>query len=603
VYAVCAYRNWTKMEPYLNFNLWNGEAWNSRLSRIEGLASYLGNTQRIQAETYRKPQWTENEEKEHYHNKTGSIDDPKVLENLYQKGLTCSILDLTMHWIAVCPGKEELPDGRKLPGLMIFLQTDYEDYYWAMKALTQYEHYLDQCAQKKMILLFAVSNNGPDTARTYVNVIQEACTLFPLNPNEIYVDVTPCMKAGIHLSEIDNFHMKTREGKDISDPDSMIQSFFDDTVYALPVSGNWEDRGSLGRDLVMSDKYSLISFDREAFIQSESGRRMMEGITFEYLFDSVEDTAVARWLEQKGVHLEIHVSKGERWLTLEPLHSDEKLPLFCVMQEVYYGNEHQAVTAIGYFEEMVELTAQNKCITLFYVMEDPDSNDHLAQLIDEAGTMLPIDLTRVYVTGHSHDGRFALEFSVRNWKKIAAVATLGNFMGLEDPKVLGDPRQSVSDETISKIKTFDLPCANFCGCMEHGGKLPINVDARTLPLRPGQQFGRTITREDRISSWQRRLDAWNCEVATSEQIIACTDSDFETERILGFPVDQCDVRLIDGWKHYIGDLKNKNGKYHLRMVAVENCPHIPSPAMLDLAWEFCSSFARNSDGTITELFA
>lgn len=305
-----------------------------------------------------------------------------------------------------------------------------------------------------------------------------------------------------------------------------------------------------------------------------------------------------------GLSLDVHRTNGERWVTLSPIgikEAKQKLPLVCVMQEIYEGNEHLAVTAFGYFYELTKIAANGECMLLFFVLEDADSNDLLAQLIDEAAEKYPIDTQRVYVMGHSHDGRFTLEFCARNYRKIAACATLGNFCGLESAKRLG--KAGVTDERMEQLRTIELPLANFCGCAEHGGKLPVNVDARTLPLRPGQEFGRTLTLEDRLEAWHRRLYAWNCLPRTDEEILAARESADIVERELGFPVDRSSVRIMDGFRHYIGDLQDQKGHYYLRMVGHENMPHLPTPAMLNLAWEFMSRFARNQEtGEIMELY-
>jgi len=68
-------------------------------------------------------------------------------------------------------------------------------------------------------------------------------------------------------------------------------------------------------------------------------------------------------------------------------------------------------------------------------------------------------------------------------------------------------------------------------------------------------------------------------------------------------VDRSSVRILDGFRHYIGDVRDTNGHYYLRMVGHENMPHLPTPAMLNLAWEFMSRFARNlNTGEIRELW-
>lgn len=586
---------------YDHFALWQDEVWEDRISHVSGLINELGRIQKLNGGGYRKPDWDEAAEQAHYQSKTGSVDDPAVLDRLLEWGLTVRILDMTEHWIAVVP---TWAMGRKdtlLPVLVTCLQADYNDSYWAMKTLTEYAAYQEAALRENWIVLYVVSNNGPDLPRTYVNIIQEAAALFPCDTKRLWLDVNPVLRAGKSLSEIEDFSLLEADGSVVMSPEQKVTTLWDGSVSALPIAGSWEHRGSLGRDLVMSDKYSLGDFDRERLLHSATAKHMMQGIRMEYQYDTVYDAALKAELEDRGLDFCVHVSKGERWLTLAPKNAleqpEEKLPLFCVMQEVYPGNEHLAVTALAYFEELLELASQGECILLFFVLEDPDSNDLLTELIDEAAGQYPVDLRRVYLTGHSHDGRFALEFSVRNWRRVAAVATLGNFMGMEGTA------QALSEERIRMMSGMDLPCVNLCGCKEHGGKLPVNVDARTLALRPGQEYGRTIELEKRLDAWQKRLMAWNCPIHTREELLAAANSDNTVEREMGFPVDRSEILFAEGFNHYIADLKNRNGQYHLRMVALENMPHVPTPVMLELAWDFVRRFARNLEtGEIVELY-
>jgi hypothetical protein len=490
---------------------------------------------------------------------------------------------------------------RRLPVLFTCLQADYGDHYWAMKTLTQYAAYQQAALEENWIVLYVVSDQGPDRNRTYVNILQEASALFPCDTKRLMLDINPLVRAGKRLSEIPAFSLLDEDGSVVQEPERKITMLWGGAVCALPIAGSWEHKGSLGRDLVMSDHYSLADFDRQRMLHSATAKHLMQGILLEYQYDTVYDPKLQAAMAARGLHFCVHETKGQRWLVAAPEgameHPQEKLPLFCVMQEVYCGNEHLAVTALGYFEEVLELAAQGECIALFFVLEDPDSNDLLAELIDLAAQQYPVDLSRVYLTGHSHDGRFALEFSVRNWRKVAAVATLGNFMGMEGTA------QALSEERIQMMSGIDLPCVNLCGCKEHGGKLPLNVDARTLALRPGQEYGRTIALEERIAAWQLRLRAWDCPVATREQILAAGNSSNTVEREMGFPVDRSEILFAEGFCHYIADLKNNQGRYHLRMVALENMPHVPTPMMLDLAWDFLRRFQRDLEtGQIIERY-
>ena len=577
---------------YEGMELWQEQLWVDRISRIDGYVQHLTGNCRLDIGGYKRPALTEDKRKALYSGKVGAVLVPEFFAFWEKKGLTLRCLDMTEHWMAAIPNHALPKSEKRLPVLAVYLQGDYDDHYWPMDIACQFENYLNMAIQEDWIVLFTLSNKGPDRDRTYVNILQEASALFPCDMKRLCLDV----------SAIE--HQLSAIPCGVKDPEALVQTVTCLGIHGLKMEGNWEYRGSLSRDLMMADKYSLGSFDREAVLHSETGKKLMEGILLEYRYDTVFDNGFRKHFADMGLTLDVHHTNGERWITLSPGtlgDSREKLPLVCVMQEVYEGNEHLAVTAFGYFYEITKIAANGECIVLFFVLEDADSNDLLARLIDEAAEMYPVDKERVYVTGHSHDGRFTLEFCARYYRKIAACATLGNFCGLESAKRLG--KAGVTDERMEQLRTIELPLANFCGCAEHGGKLPVNVDARTMPLRPGQEFGRTLTLEDRLEAWHRRLYAWNCPPRTDEEILAAKNSLDLVERELGFPVDRSSVRIMDGFKHYVGDLKDTNGHYYLRMVGHENMPHLPTPAMLNLAWEFMSRFARNLEtGEIRELW-
>ena len=577
---------------YEGFPLWQDEKWSDRISRIDGLIQYLTANCALNTGVWCRPALSAEREATLYSGKVGAVMLPEFFDRWERKGLSLQCLDMTEHWMTAIP-THALPKGElRLPVLAVYLHGDYDDHFWPMDIAQTYQAYLEMAVRDGWMVLFTLSNKGPDKDRTYVNILQEASALFPCDMKRLYLDVSAVRE---HLSTIPS---------NVENAHSLVTEVTSLCIPAIPMEGYWEYRGSLGRDLMMADKYSLGSFDREAVLHSETGKKLMEGIALEYCYDTVFDDGFRNHFADMGLALDVHHTKGERWIILSPKtvrDSRDKLPLVCVMQEVYEGNEHLAVTAFSYFYELTKVAANGECILLFFVLEDADSNDLLAQLIDEAADLYPVDKERVYVTGHSHDGRFTLEFCARNYRKIAACATLGNFCGLESAKRLG--KAGVTDARMEQLRTIELPLANFCGCAEHGGKLPVNVDARTLPLRPGQEFGRTLTLEDRLEAWHRRLYAWNCPPKTDEEILAARDSCNIVERELGFPVDRSSVRVMDGFKHYIGDLRNTNGHYYLRMVGHENMPHLPTPAMLNLAWEFMSRFARNQEtGEIEELW-
>ena len=578
-------------KPYQDYGLWFEEPWKDRISLADPIVQYIGSVNLLDQEHCKVTLPDEDSVRHTYDGKVGAYLYPEFFSFWKEKGARIIVRQITEHWMTAMP-YGALPKGEaRLETVIVFLQGTYADYFWPMHIAYAYDRYIEMAAKENKIVIFILSNGRPDVERTYVNLIQEACALFPIDTEHIYLDLSPVIANGKKLIEISNAPLKDPAGNLNPDPDRLTVTKTELNLPLLPLKGNWEYRGSLGRDLMMLDKYSMSNFDREGLLRSETGRKLMEGIRLEYDYSTIFDQGLQDHIRKMGLEFEVHYTNGERWLTLIPAGAPENLPVLCILQEVYEGNEHLAVTALSYFYEALKIAARGECILLFFVLEDNDSNDLLCELIDETGKLYHADLTRVYTTGHSHDGRFTLEFSARNWRKVAAAATLGNSFCLEDAKKLG--AAGVTDERMEQLHSIELPLANFCGCCEHGGKLPLNVDARTLPIRPGQEFGRTISLEDRIHGWQRRLYAWNLTPRTAEEMLAVKDSPNPVEREFGVPVDRSKVVEMDGYKHYIGDFKDKNGRYLLRMVAHENMPHMPVPAMLELAWDFLSRFSRD----------
>ena len=64
-------------------------------------------------------------------------------------------------------------------------------------------------------------------------------------------------------------------------------------------------------------------------------------------------------------------------------------------------------------------------------------------------------------------------------------------------------------------------------------------------------------------------------------------------RLYGLPNDGASLQVIDGVEHYIIDVKNIDGRKHLRIVGVDNMVHTVEPTMPIVAWDFMRRFARD----------
>ena len=110
-----------------------------------------------------------------------------------------------------------------------------------------------------------------------------------------------------------------------------------------------------------------------------------------------------------------------------------------------------------------------------------------------------------------------------------------------------------------------------------------------------------MDRSRRIEDWKRRLYAMRCPVPSDDEIIAAGRD--KAEKMLGFPCDRTDLIYAEGSECYIGDIKNVDGKFHFRTVAMENIPHTTVRFMHVLAWSYLRRFARNLEtGEVVELY-
>jgi pimeloyl-ACP methyl ester carboxylesterase len=557
---------------YPNIDRWHLEPWSSHQSPIDPLMRWL-QTNGVEKEgSFVPPDCEKPKEHPNYRAKTRCIDLPEVVQQWQEQGLRYASLEQgTRCWISLVPEQA----AEQLPVLVVPVKQSVHDPWWAMKALSAYQSYLEMAAKgKDVILLFLVAEDM-DQGRIYVNILQEAVTLYPISLAHIYLDVTAAL-GRTRLDEIPNFVWRDSAGEPVS-ADAMIESFGSLAIPVLNISGRWGSRDSQNRSLAMDQAMNDGVYDRNRFIHSAVGRRMMEGLDLEYRCESLHDPAMQRFLEQMGLESGDHETKGARWITLSPKGAVQKLPLLIIMQEVCHGNEHLAVSALATYRAYLEIAGQGECVLLFFALEHPDDNDLLAELIPEAAACCPVDLQRVYITGHSHNGFFALHFAIRHPQLITAVATLGNPAGLQPPEERGEPILSYTDQQIEQLSQVDMPLINLCGYCEGFGRVPQESD----------RYAQWIV------DWQRRLKASRCQVKTEQEIRSVRGRGTRAQRKLAVPADRSETFWQDGVEHYIVDIRNQEGRYHLRLVSSENMPHMVTPFMLELSWSFLRRFARN----------
>ncbi len=571
--------------------LWDTEAWKDRNSSIIPLAMWMDKNNIENNRIPAKPE-SERRTQGNYDPKAKALTFPETVEYWKNKGMHYHSTSMTLPWFALVPEEHMGVQGYddNIDTVIVLVNADQSDISFGMYALDSYSDLLHEAADKGAAVLFVISDK-PDTGNQYISIVQEAIILFHLNYRRIFLNVSSVYYAGKDLKSIPGFSYHDNHGNTVADPDSMIVKWYSSLL--LEISGRWTNKDSLLCKSMYSNSASNLTYDRESLLNSEAGRKMAEAMRFEYEFDDAKDPALLQIWEDMGVRCEFHAKNGEQWISFVPVnaHNDqkEKLPCMCILQEVNEFDPHQAVTAFSFYYEYIKLAATGECMLLFFALESLDDNDMLHEILKDFETLYPLDRSRIYITGHSHNGRFAAEYMRRHQDEIAAVATLGNEPGQLSPAVTSGFFQ-ISDEKIALQASVDIPLINISGFNERNTMFPLNSDAPHV--RPGQWVA-VDTFEKRSDSWQRRLKSARCPVSTIDEIEATRKSTDYVERQLGFPADKTEVLFLDGSENYIADVKNSDGNYHLRIVALGNMPHTVTPAMINLSWSFVRRFAKD----------
>ncbi len=591
---------------YENIELWDEKVWEERISPVFPLVKWIGGAQTLDDSPYHSPVNGVTGEAcqslDIYYPKTNSVAIPEVIDSWKERNVTYECRSQGgINWIIMAPTSCMSDYGKKLPTLVVFTKEDTTDPYWAMKTLEKYDAYNTMVSEDQDKIVVYLAAPGSDLYRVYVNILQEAFVFIPGDVKSVFLDVSTCIDAGISLSLIPDFIYQDAAGVSVSNPDAFITPFGSAEVPALDITGRWENACSLSRDQVSLENWSSPGFDLQRVIHSETGKRFAEGMALEYNYNSVYEEGFLEYCRNMGLKYVNHETDLRRWKIAAPLSAfeepDKKLPVMCVFQEVNLSNEHLAVTSASYFYEYLRIAAQSECILLFFVLEDVESNELLVKILEEASQTYPmIDTSRVYLSGHSHNGYYSLEFAVRHPELIAGVATFGDVPGMQNTALF-----RLNEEKIAYMSTLDIPVINLVGYREPKRHFPMNADGDAY--RPEHLPAPLATFKLRAESLQLRLKAFNCPMKSFEEIAATKDSPEKAIRMLGVPGDKSETLWLDGFEVYIVDIKNNEGKYHLRLVGEENMPHNTTPVQQDLSWSFLRRFARDQKtGKIIELY-
>ena len=581
-----------KYYSYPNIDLWKNETWANKVSPAGHLIQYMQEHNTVAVSdyvpTYDISGYDDLTKHPLYRRKTHGIDDPGIVKELADCGISylCTgqgggAVRPEHCWICLCP-QNAIDNWEKLPVYMFFDAEDETSPLWTMRALKHHWDKVEMLKRSMDFVLVILVDQYPSYDRIYFNIMQEFSILFPCDINRMYVDVSRVIDH-MQLKDVPGFAYVDASGKP-ADPDAHVEQFGDLKLPVLNIVGNWGNCDSLERGLVITFGMNEGRFDRQWFIHSEVGKKMAQDMLYEYNYDHVNDPAFLKEMEDKGLVYKICFNKqGDRYIIAVPRQAYEEgkqLPVTLILQEVYEGNEHLAVTAHSYLAQWLEIAAQGECAIIFYVLEDIVSNDRAIDIVCDNAAEYNFDMSRVYITGHSHDGYFAYAMANRNPHFAAAIATLG--IGVSPVGMNDVPDYS----STHNIANYDIPTVNIAGLCE--SDFPKSEEEKKTRW---------------VNAWKQNFRNHNIPERTDEEILAAFDSKDYTQRTTCLAGDRFMTLWCDGIEHYIVDFDNKQGKNHLRVIRQQNMPHTVTPMMCTLSWDFLRRFKRDPEThEIIELF-
>lgn len=513
-----------------------------------------------------------------FNSKTHSNTYQDVVDNWQKQGLYLRTGEMAgVCWAAMVPEDVYLKQNKNAEILVVLHEGDYSNPNYLMNAIAYYQKYNDMALRDNRIVLY-VMPDGVDKNAMFIPVLQELCAILHVEPASIFLDVSPVYRLGKQLVDIPDFHYVDRYGKEVN-PDLAVCEV--DDIKMLDITDHWANTNSSLVRFINGGAFNHPLFNLDDYIHSPAGRRVAEAVVLERDFKTPDDSALlAKW-EEMGLIYQAHQTEGEQWLSFVPKSAfdeqAEKVPVVAIFQEVNAINPFLSISAFASFYDWFDIAANGDVALLFFALESADDNDLYADIIREACAYYPLDAQRVYLTGHSHNAQFACEFARRHPEMLAAIAPTGMSHTMPAPDYSYEVLK-VTDEMIEQSAKLDLPIVNINGyCENEVGWLEQDSERYRL-------F---------VQALQRRFKAFRCPIPSVEEIAAARMSQDKITQLMGIPADRTSVQTRLGQECYILDIKNNEGKEHMRLISIERMIHAPAPQMAGLVWDFLRRFERD----------
>ncbi len=322
-------------------------------------------------------------------------------------------------------------------------------------------------------------------------------------------------------------------------------------------------------------------FDIEAFINSKMGEAVADlQAGYPSTGSDVNPAADLYWKE-RGYDREYHPEdrREHSWVSLVPsdLAEGEKLPEVVLIHGGQANGLASDMEASGYVHEVIK---RDRAV---FVLPANTETDNTIYAMDRADPILPIDKTRVYIIGFSGGGAWARYTALTHPERFAAYAPNGS--NLMSWPALAD------DAMLAKVREIGLPVCIYAGLREFLRIFPLNQNGVKFTgiLGKDEQPG---TPEEKYMLFRRCLYASGCSDISPEECMKAAGDPDPARQMCGAPGgDAKMIRLLDT-DHAVIDYMREDGTPGMRIICVDNMPHVVSPSAAGLVWEFLRQFKR-----------
>jgi dienelactone hydrolase len=356
-----------------------------------------------------------------------------------------------------------------------------------------------------------------------------------------------------------------------------------DTGMVLP-DGVYADFKMLGKG----------KLDVEAWKVTVAAQETVENKRNSFLYKNEMDPAVLGYWEALGLKKEMHDANEPalKWASYTPLKALEagNTAVYPVVFDfvgaerlIFYAESH-GVAREGAKAGYITICPSNPVAMKAEALEEMGAYKDLtpgAQIVrildalEAAG--VPLDRSRVYVTGMSMGGVATLLSGLEIPNLIAAVAPHSGIMGMNAAE---DGEFVTPASAYTKAMDYQMPMMAWAG--DH--------DMSMLP----------ITTEGVIKGLNLWLQVNDCptQLDPAATIAAAASSTDAAAKAIGVTGDKMWTETIDGVVHYGAEFNRSDGVKMVEIVCVTNLPHMASSAYARMAWEFMSRFSRDAQGNL-----